>query len=281
MIAWGLLLGCSPSSEDSAAAAWRPAAEGEVSIDRVAIEAATYERGKEDATSSPYGDAWRENELPQHSVTVSAFSIDRNEVTVERWAAFLNALGPAAEAFHHPLQPVVWEGHGFWPADGEDLRPVRTVSWYDAVAFCAWAGGRLPTEAEWELAAKGAESDERYPWGSEGASCERAVYFTNYTLCETGPQPVGSRSPDGDSPYGLTDMAGNVAEWVFDRYGRYSDEELSDPTGDDSNRWRVMRGGGFRDVDDSLRTTARWAVLPDRRSEGVGFRCAYDEEAGR
>ena len=243
----------------------------------IGIEATTYNQGKEDATPTAYGDEWKENEHPQHAVTVSAFEIDSTEVTVGRWADFLTDVGDAAEAFRFVLQPVEWDGSQWSAEAGETNRPIRYVSWYDAMAFCAWAGGRLPTEAEWELAAKGDEDDRRYPWGTDGASCELAVYFTNYTLCETTPQDVGSRSPEGDSPFGVSDMAGNVAEWVFDRYGRYSEDDQTDPIGNAVGTYRVMKGGGFRDVDDSIRTTARWGVIPNRRSEGVGFRCAYGE----
>ncbi|HJN77819.1 MAG TPA: SUMF1/EgtB/PvdO family nonheme iron enzyme [Myxococcota bacterium] len=263
------LLGCGEPVEE--AGTWPAYPE----TDRVEVPAATYLQGKGDAEPGPYGDEWKENEQPQHSVSVTAFSMDRTEVTEAQWAEFLNSIADAAQVFHHPLQPLEWDGEGFRPLEGEV--PVAYVSWYEAAAYCAWAGGRLPTEAEWELAAKGSESDDRYPWGADGASCELAVYFTNSTLCEPEPQPVGSRSPAGDSPAGLADMAGNVAEWVFDRYGDYGVEDLVDPAGPTEGDYRVMRGGGFRDVDDSIRTTARWAVLPEKRSEGVGFRCAYEE----
>jgi len=265
-----LLTACVPSEEDPAA--WPGAAESA----HVSIASTVYNQGKEDATPTAYGDEWKENEQPQHTVTLSAFEIDQHEVTVGQWADFLNGVDRAAEAFHFALQPLDWDGTAWSPQDDEGARPIRYVSWHDAAAYCAWAGGRLPREAEWELAAKGDKTDDRYPWGADGASCELAVYFTNLTLCETEPQLVGSRSPDGDSPYGLSDMAGNVAEWVHDRYGDYSDEDATDPEGADDGSYRVMRGGGFRDVDDSIRTTARWGVLADRRSEGVGFRCAYD-----
>ena len=273
---WALVfsVACTPTEEDPAA--WPGGSESP----RIVIEETTYNQGKEDASPTAYGDEWKENEQPQHSVTISAFQIAQYEVTVTRWTDFLNAVADAAEVFYHPLQPVSWDGTEWSPDPDEAERPIRYVSWHDAAAYCVWADGRLPTEAEWELAAKGKDSDDRYPWGADGASCELAVYFTNHTLCETTPEVVGSRSPDGDSPYGLADMAGNVAEWVQDRYGEYSDEESVDPTGPDDGSYRVMRGGGFRDVDDSIRTTARWGVLPDRRSEGVGFRCAFETDSG-
>ncbi len=268
-----LLVGCTATEDDPAA---RP---GTPDIAPVSIDALTYNQGKEDATPTAYGDEWKENEQPQHPVTLSAFAIDPTEVTVEAWAGFLDGIGNAAAVFHHALQPVEWNGEQWLAREGESTLPIRYVSWFDAAAYCAWAGGRLPTEAEWELAAKGPDGDDRYPWGAGGADCDLAVYFTNRTLCETRPQPVGSRSPQGDSFYGLSDMAGNVAEWVHDRYGRYTAGEQTDPIGEPDGDYRVMRGGGFRDTDDSIRTTARWAVQPDRRSEGVGFRCAHDVQS--
>ena len=245
----------------------------------VTIEEASFEMGHEDATPGPYGAEWKENELPPHEVSLSSFAIDSTEVTVDRWVDFLNADGAA---HYHPLQPVLWDGDlsdgNFVFSAGADAgsRPIVQVSWYDAVVFCRWNGKRLPTEAEWELAAKGTEDGRRYPWGAEGASCERAVHTTSAAPCEQGPQPVGSRSPLGDSPYGLSDMAGNVGEWVFDRSARYLDDDLEDPRGPETGDFRVLRGGGFRERPASIRTTARWGAPPDTRSDGVGFRCAGD-----
>ena len=102
------------------------------------------------------------NELPQHEVTLSAFSIDRTEVTATAWADFLAQPGHAA-VHHHRLRPSVGRASG--GSFGLGHRPIVQVSWYDSVAFCAWRGARLPTEAEWERAARGPEGDRRFPWG--------------------------------------------------------------------------------------------------------------------
>lgn len=242
----------------------------------VAIPGGGFGMGHVPATPGPYGAEWKENELPQHEVTLSAFRIDRTEVTAASWLEFLEA-PIRASAHHHTLQPILWDQGVPLVSPGWEQRPITQVSWFDAVAYCAWRGGRLPTEAEWERAARGPEGDFRYPWGDEGATCHRAVYTTGASPCESGPQPVGSRSPDGDSAEGVADLAGNVAEWVADRYGSYSEEVMSDPRGPEGGRSRVVRGGSFRERGASIRTLSRWGVTPDHRSDALGFRCAVSE----
>ena len=229
-----------------------------------------FDRGRAQEDAGPYGSEWKVNEMPQHSVTLSDFYMDSTEVTVAQWSSFLTDVD--AERHHHPLQPVDWEEGEFVPEPDEANRPIRQVSWYDAATYCAWAGKRLPTEAEWEYAAKG-EEGERWPWGASGLGCEYAVFFNGRSLCESIPAPVGERV-DGDSPFGVSDMAGNVAEWVWDRYGDYSCDALDNPVGPSEGSYRVIRGGGFREGRDSIRTTFRFGAPPDKRSEGVGFRCA-------
>ena len=175
-----------------------------------AIPSGSFAMGHAPATPGPYGAEWKENELPQREVTLSAFRIDKTEVTVAAWADFV--LSPQHAAAHfHPLQPLTESEMGLESSPGWSQRPIHQVSWFDAVAYCGWLGKRLPTEAEWERAARGPDDDRRYPWGAEGANCSRAVYTTGATACSSVPQPVGSTSPAGDSPEGLSEMAGNVA----------------------------------------------------------------------
>lgn len=240
------------------------------------IEGGVFTMGHPEATPGPYGAEWKENELPPHEVELSAYRIDRSEVTVSDWLSFVSHPSHA-QAHHHPLQPLDWDGTELFVREGWEERPVVQVSWYDAVAYCAWIGKRLPTEAEWERAARGPEDDRRYPWGGDGADCGRAVFTTGASPCALHPEPVGSRSPDGDSVEGVSDLAGNVAEWVADRYGRYDPEASSDPRGPDGGRSRVVRGGSFRERAASIRTMSRWGVEPVRRSDALGFRCALSE----
>lgn len=237
------------------------------------IAGGTYSMGRPTDSPGDYGQRWKENEMPIHEVSLSDFAIDQDEVTVADWASFLNAVG--GDTHHNPLQPVEWNGTSFNAAAGRDDYPINHVSWYDAVVFCAWASKRLPTEAEWERVAKGPEDEaRRWPWVEGGPDCSKTVYYTDYTLCEAGPAPVGSRSPAGDSEEGARDLAGNVAEWVSDWYDRYEETSASDPGGPASGTYKILRGGGFRETDGAIRTMARTPARPELRGEGVGFRCA-------
>ena len=249
--------------------------------DMVYLEGGAFLMGYPDVTPGPYGNHWKANQQPEHPVEVSSFYMDETEVTVADWALFLNALyevSPSSAAVHYfPMQPIVFEGD-FIPKSGQDTTAMHYVSWFDAAAFCAWRGKRLPTEAEWERAASGLGDDKRtFPWAAAGGpNCGRAVYYTNNTLCALRPESVGSRSPQGDTPEGLKDMAGNVSEWVSDWAGTYTADALVDPTGPVQGQHKVLRGGGFRETSDALRTRDRVFAQPAARSEGVGFRCALD-----
>lgn len=145
--------------------------------------------------------AARRNEGPEHQVWLDEFEIDVYEVTVAQYAAFVAETG--------------WRLPGDWRTETRHPAgnlPVTHVAWPDAAAYCEWAGKRLPTEAEWEKAARGTD-ERRYPWGNEWDGARAAVSVS----VETGPVPVGSY-PEGASPYGALDMAGNVHEWVADFY---------------------------------------------------------------
>ena len=242
------------------------------------VSGATFTMGHPDVAMGPYGNNWKSNQLPPHTVTVATFLLDTTEVMVKDYARFLNDLLPhgSAEPHHHPLQPLRFVDGAFEPArPHESTTPIRMVSWYDAATYCAWAGKRLPTEAEFERAMKGAdEVDRPYPWGRDRPTCDTAVFFTNEALCESRPQPVGSRSVDSYSPEGIADLSGNVAEWVSDWYAPYTADTLDNPRGPDTGQHKVLRGGGFRDSADGLRSMDRLGVAPARRSEGIGFRCA-------
>ncbi len=185
-------------------------------------------------------------EQPVHAVAVERFRIDRDEVTARAYAACVAAgrctAAPRAARLEHPD------------------RPVGDVTWAQARAFCAWRQARLPTEAEWELAARGTDG-RIYPWGDDEPTCERA--WT--AACGAEPADVGGRTL-GSSPYGVRDMAGNVDEWVRDEYVAYGGGE---PSGE-----RVARGGAY-DAWHS-RSTARNALRPEHHDALLGFRCAAD-----
>ncbi len=225
-----------------------------------------------------------DNEFPLHEVTLSAYLIDRTEVTLGDYRACVDA-GACDE-------PDTTRYACNWNTDADETQPVTCVTIDHAREFCAWAGKRLPTEAEWEKAARGDASagTPRYPWGNEMATCELAVFMNvDRTTGQSGPGcgadgplPVCSRSPAGDSPWLLCDMAGNVAEWVADAYDPeyYRHSPSTDPQGPlTSNLYGILRGGGIYGARDELRVSAR-----DFRDDGttytaadIGFRCAKSE----
>jgi formylglycine-generating enzyme len=211
------------------------------------------------------------DERPGHEVYLDRFYIDRFEVTVAQYRACVTAgvcLAPAA-------------GDGFnWGHADRDAHPVNGVSWVDARAYCQWAGLRLPTEAEWEKAARGTDG-RTYPWGEETASCDRAVMDAGGWGCgRDSTWPVGSK-PQGVSPYGAHDMAGNVWEWAADWYDEeyYAHSPSRNPTGpvNSMGTGRVLRGGSWTYYPYFLRATVRVGLTPaERGMVDLGFRCAQD-----
>ena len=198
------------------------------------------------------------DEKPVHRVYLDEFYIDKFEVTNEEYAKCVDAgscsENPKYDEFTDQRQPVVG------------------VDWNQADTYCKWAGKRLPTEAEWEKAARGTDG-RTYPWGEE-IDCTMA----NYDNCgHNKTKPVGSY-PSGASPYGAMDMAGNVWEWCADWYDNnyYCNSPSRNPTGPTSGKYRVLRGGSWLDLEGYryLRTSARDRVGPSNRLSFIGFRCA-------
>ena len=202
---------------------------------------------------------------PVHQVNLDAFFMDQFEVTQEDFQACVQAgrcrSNKKFEGFDGPRQPAVG------------------VGWEDAKSYCAWAGKRLPTEAEWEKAARGPEGRE-YPWGKEGASCEYAVMSDGGQGCgKKKTWEVGSK-PAGASAYGALDMAGNVWEWVADSYDKnyYRQSQARNPTGPKRGESRVLRGGSWRSEAWDLHPSYRMWTLPALRFYNTGFRCALSSK---
>ncbi len=206
----------------------------------------------------------------RRDVELDAFYIDRCPVTNGQFNAFLEVTGyrPADAGEHRFL--AQWNA-GKIPR-GLEAHPVTYVSWDDARAYAAWAGKRLPTEAEWEKAARGTDG-RRYPWGKEDPSRRLAIFGRQ----RGGTSPVGA-FPDGASPYGALDMAGNVWEWCADVDDAefYEDGPSRNPLNDrlPARPVYVMRGGSWMYGPRSLRTTSRTSFEPHYRFAGGGFRCA-------
>jgi formylglycine-generating enzyme required for sulfatase activity len=201
---------------------------------------------------------------PRREVYTDLFYLDKFEVTVARYAQFLKSAAAVQP-------PEGWDARD--PARAGEL-PVVGVSWHDAQAYCRWAGKRLPTEAEWEKAARGA--DERvFPWGNQTPQADKANFENTSPLAyDGGLAPVGTHAA-GASPFGIHDMAGNVSEWVADWYAeRLPRGETRNPQGPSSGELKVIRGGGRFDPGFRLAATKRWYADPNHRAEDIGFRCA-------
>jgi len=203
-------------------------------------------------------------ESPLRSVHVDAFYLDRFEVTTERFGKFLEATGGVS-------QPEGWDDAK--TAAARQL-PVVGVDWRDAEAYCRWAGKRLPTEAEWERAARGTDA-RIYPWGNDAPSAERARFATSASgPYRGGLAPVGSH-PGGQSSEGIQDLAGNASEWVADWYSpSFATGDVRNPKGPESGPGRGIRGGGWQEPAERLPAAKRFYAAPDNRAEDVGFRCA-------
>ncbi|MET0399729.1 MAG: SUMF1/EgtB/PvdO family nonheme iron enzyme [Longimicrobiaceae bacterium] len=209
-----------------------------------------------------------DEESPRREVFVDSFYIDRFEVTTARYARFLAATGSLRA-------PDEWETLTL-PAGG-DL-PVVGVDWNDADAYCRWAGRRLPTEAEWEKAARGTDG-RRYPWGDMQPTPRHANYGNASPLTYDGGLAAVGTHGLGDGPYGASDMAGNAGEWVADWYAEsFASGDVRNPAGPDAGEGKVIRGGGRYDPGDRVSAVKRFHASPDGRLDDVGFRCARDAD---
>ena len=223
-------------------------------------------------------DDGNDDEQPIHIVYLDAYYIDKYEVTNAQYAVFLNEQGNQSEGGGYWLDATdsnvrIHKTGDSWQADsGYVEHPVVEVSWYGAKAYCEWTGKRLPTEAEWEKAARG--TDNRiYPWGNEAPSCTRLNYHDGSSYCVGDTRAVGSY-PSGASPYQAHDMAGNVWEWVQDCYDSdyYGTSPSNNPINTSCDNSRVLRGGSWFS-DDNVRSAGRGGYDPLGTSGSGGFRC--------
>jgi formylglycine-generating enzyme required for sulfatase activity len=211
------------------------------------------------------GDAIEPLATPVHSVTLGPYSIDKYEVTVGQYRTCVNA-GVCAAPVQTSAAAVC-----NWSKPGREAHPINCVTWQEAKAFCAFAGKRLPSEAEWEYAARGG-TQRWYPWGNDAPSCSRATFTPKGgPQCSAGTSPVGSHAASV-SPFGLFDMAGNVEEWVWDVYAPYTSAAQVNPFGPTKAGKHVIRGGNWNYDLAALRTFARWYT--DSAGDYIGFRCA-------
>ena len=217
------------------------------------------------------------NERPEHSVTLDAYYLDRYEVTMVLYDKFLR------EAKHDA--PPTWDDEA---ATTVGDRPAVGIGWGDAAAYCKWAGKRLPTEAEWEKAARGVDG-RRFPWGhmqpfvdianyNRGVWVSEAITLVPVTGGVEGMSVRHGLKEGGRSPYGIHHMAGNAAEWVADWYDReyYQASPDKNPTGPAKGERKVIRGGSWADLPTALRVSARFSADPEFQDRTIGFRCAMD-----
>jgi sulfatase modifying factor 1 len=204
------------------------------------------------------------DEKPERRIRLGEYYIQKYEVTVHQYMEFVRA------ASHR--SPLDVRDNAHRPYFDNPNKPVVYVSWGDASDYCTWIGARLPTEAEWEKAARGING-RKWPWGNKKDEVD-----ANFLGDEDGYRftaPVGSFERDV-SPFGVDDMAGNAREWVSDRYGEryYQSGPKENPQGPQTGDTRVLRGGSWNDTDILGRTTARMKMFPDYRDMSIGFRCA-------
>jgi len=204
---------------------------------------------------------------PVHTVILDGFWIDRTEVTNGQYQQCVQegACDPPIKS--HSSSRISYYGNETF-----NNYPVIYVDWYQASNYCAWAGTRLPTEAEWEYAARG-KKENHYPWGEEAPTCERANHWDWEGGCVGDTVTVASH-PTGTSWAGVYDMAGNVDEWVADWYASYQSESQKNPEGPSSGTKKVLRGGSWAEAPFCLLSTFRISSAPNETKDYYGFRCA-------
>ncbi len=257
LLGWLLLLGAGCANElEGVYEGSGPLLRGEARVEWVVLEGGSFSMG------SAKGDS---DELPVRNVTVPAFALSKTEVTVVQYRACVEAAActvPATGTYCN------------WNKSGRDEHPINCVDWGQASAFAAWVGGRLPSEAEWEYAARSGGKAREYPWGDEQADCSRAVMNDGGLGCGTESTARACSRSAGNTVHGLCDMAGNVWEWVADWHGPYGEAPSDGSARTESAEYRVFRGGSWFFTDESLRAADRNRNSADFRGAFLGFRVA-------
>jgi formylglycine-generating enzyme required for sulfatase activity len=234
--------------------------------DMVVISGGTFFRGSKDGNR---------DEMPRHQVTLHSFAIDIHPVTNEQFVRFLEVMGGEKDSNHQDIirmrdSRIKRSGGKLSIESGYAKHPVVGVTWYGALAYAKWVGKRLPTEAEWEIAARGGLENVFYPTGDDIEKTQ-ANFFSSDTIA------VMSYAPNG---YGLYDMGGNVYEWCYDWYGynyyEISVQEPENPKGPLQGVYRVLRGGCWKSLKEDLRCSRRHRNNPGTVNGTYGFRCAAD-----
>jgi len=217
------------------------------------------------------------DEEPVHEVTLDTFWIDKYEVSSKQFAEFLNA-HPDDSARYFELGSAVTielKDGRYQPRPGLERLPANRVSWYGADAYCRWVGKRLPTEAQWEKAARG-DDQRMFPWGNEWPENARVTFRRKFAKSGFAVMEPVDALPQGKSPYGAHHMAGNVWEWVDDWYDSdyYEESPPDNPKGPASGISKTLRGGNWYYKAYYMRTTYRFNERPDVFKVWQGFRCA-------
>lgn len=220
-------------------------------------------------------EAGQNNEKPVRKIHLDEYWIDKYEVNMGQFYAFMAATQHRAPR----LAGYLAIGSVEMASLLEPTKPAAGVSWLDAATYCQWKGKRLPTEAEWEKAAAGAEQ-RKWPWGNEPIPTVASLEGIEDGFA--GAAPVDA-FPEGQSPYGVYQMAGNVMEWVSDWYDEHYYKVMStnNPTGADIGDEKVIRGGSWHDSFRYSHTYSRFKMLPEYRDVTIGFRCAGSNAGGK